>query len=154
MSTSDEARLVAWANEMQAVHQRLRDALAVARESAGTDDATPTADLLVFCRGFCAALSGHHSAEDAVLFPEIERRHPELTDVLAKLRQDHSMIEHLVTALDASTQRGDRSEVIEQHLDGIGAIMESHFRYEERQLLTVLETLDLDAELEVVFGPL
>lgn len=154
MSRSEAARLVAWASEMRAVHQRLRDALAVARESAGTDDATPAADLLVFCGGFCTALSGHHGAEDAVLFPEIESRHPELTGVLAKLRQDHSMIEHLVGALDAATARGDRSVVIEQHLDGIGAVMESHFGYEERQLLVVLETLDLDADIASVFGPL
>lgn len=32
--------------------------------------------------------------------------------------------------------------------------MESHFRYEERQLLTVLETLSLDADPGDVFGPL
>ena len=37
---------------------------------------------------------------------------------------------------------------------GVAAIMESHFRYEERQLLAVLETLALDADPEAVFGPL
>lgn len=38
-------------------------------------------------------------------------------------------------------------------MDGIGAIMESHFRYEERQLLGVLDALDLDAEVTEVLGP-
>lgn len=32
--------------------------------------------------------------------------------------------------------------------------MESHFRFEERQLLTVLETLELSAEVSAVFGDL
>ena len=32
--------------------------------------------------------------------------------------------------------------------------MENHFRYEERQLLTVLESLELDAEASEVLGPL
>lgn len=156
MTNADEARLIAWGKEMQATHQRLRDALDVARESVATGDspAEPASDLLLFCKGFCSALSGHHGAEDAVLFPEIERRHPELTDILAKLRQDHSMIEYLIVALDNATQRGDRGEVLEQHLDGIGAVMESHFRYEERELLSVLEKLELDVDATSAFGPL
>ena len=41
-----------------------------------------------------------------------------------------------------------------RHLDGVEAVMESHFRYEERQLLTVLESLDLAAETSEVLGPL
>lgn len=32
--------------------------------------------------------------------------------------------------------------------------MESHFRYEERQLLSVLETLELSADVDAVLGPL
>lgn len=32
--------------------------------------------------------------------------------------------------------------------------MESHFRYEERQLLAVLERLELEAEPRAVLGPL
>ena len=32
--------------------------------------------------------------------------------------------------------------------------MESHFRYEERQLLTVLASLDLDAAVPDMLGPL
>jgi hypothetical protein len=43
---------------------------------------------------------------------------------------------------------------LDRHLEGVAAIMESHFRYEERQLLTVLETLSLDASPEEALGPL
>lgn len=44
--------------------------------------------------------------------------------------------------------------MLARHLDGIGAIMESHFRFEERRLLTVLEALALDADPRDVLGPL
>ncbi len=64
------------------------------------------------------------------------------------------MIANLLDGLrNASASTSDADE-LEQHLDGIAAIMESHFRYEERQLLTVLETLQLDAAVAEVLGPL
>lgn len=156
MGEADETRLIAWGREMRAAHDRLRDALEVARGSVaeGAPQQPLGADLVVFCRGFCAALSGHHAGEDTSLFPLLETEHPDLADVLAKLRQDHSMIEYLVTALDAAAQRTATRGELERHLEGIGAIMESHFVYEERQLLTVLEALDLDADPRSVFGPL
>lgn len=43
---------------------------------------------------------------------------------------------------------------LDRHLEGIAAIMESHFRYEERQLLSVLDRLALDADPRDVLGPL
>jgi hypothetical protein len=41
-----------------------------------------------------------------------------------------------------------------RHLEGLAAIMESHFRFEERKLLDILQSLDWDAEPTAVFGPL
>ena len=55
------------------------------------------------------------------------------------------MIAHLLGALRTALEKGASPEELDRHLEGIAAIMESHFRYEERQLLTVLETLELDA---------
>ena len=149
-------RLIAWGAELRRVHQRLREALDVAQEElvdpVGTAD--PGKDLLLYCLGFCTALDGHHRGEDSTLFPAIEAVHPELAPVLKMLQQDHSMIAHLLGGLQAALDRAaDRSE-IQQHLDGIAAIMESHFRYEERMLLTVLEGLRLDADVTYVLGPL
>ena len=66
-------RLVAWSVEIRAVHNRMREALRVTREAvaAGAHDERASRDLLLFCRGFCTALSGHHVGEDTVLFPAI-----------------------------------------------------------------------------------
>ena len=113
-----------------------------------------TRDLLLFCHGFCTALTAHHEGEDRHLFPAIAEQYPQLRDALHYLRQDHSMIAHLVAGLQAAVARAAAPEELHRHLEGVAAIMESHFRYEERQLLTVLETLALDADPHAVLGPL
>lgn len=156
MSGGDTTRLVAWAQEMRRVHHRLREALAVTRAAVSDGDhgQPPARELLLFCHGFCTALTGHHEGEDRDLFPAVTARHPELAETVRKLKQDHSMIAHLLTALQAAADRAEPPEELDRHLEGVAAIMESHFRYEERALLTVLETLDLDADPHAALGPL
>jgi hypothetical protein len=153
---NQQRRLVAWAAEMRTVHQRLRGAVALARESAGATGQVmaESRDLLLYCWGFCQALSGHHDGEDAVLFPALEAAHPDLAPVLRNLRQDHSMIEHLVQGLAAAVDARRSPDELVRHLDGIEAVMESHFGYEERKLLALLDELRLDAEPRSAYGPL
>ena len=140
---------------MRRVHERLRDALRVTREAVDRGDKAgyPTRDLLLFCHGFCTALTGHHEGEDSELFPAIAAAHPGLRDTLRNLEQDHSIIAHLLGGLQSAIDRAASPAELDRHMEGIAAIMESHFRYEERQLLTVLETLDLEADVRSVFGP-
>ncbi|KRE39407.1 cation-binding protein [Janibacter sp. Soil728] len=152
MTEGEQTRLVAWAHELRAVHARLREALDLVR--AAGEDPEVARDLLVYCRGFCTALTRHHEGEDRHLFPAIASEHPELADTLRRLSQDHSMMSHLVGGLEAALDRDDPPERVHSHLDGLGAIMESHFRFEERALLRILETLDLDADPADALGPL
>ena len=156
MNEGDNARLVAWSHELRTVHERLRAALRVTRAALDGGEPTQraTRDLLLFCHGFCTALTEHHVGEDQVLFPAIAAAHPELAETLRYLTQDHSMIAHLVSGLEAATNRGAPRAEIDMHLEGIAAIMESHFAYEERRLLAVLATLELDADPFAVLGPL
>jgi hemerythrin-like domain-containing protein len=156
VTEGQKTRLVAWSHEMRTVHDRLREALRVTRTAVDAGDpATPAArDLLLYCRGFCAALAGHHESEDRALFPAIADRHPELRDTLRNLVQDHSMIAHLLAGLEDAVRRSATPAELDRHLEGVAAIMESHFRYEERELLTVLETLELDAHPHEAMGPL
>ena len=141
---------------MRRVHARLREALRVTREAVdrGVSAETPARELLLFCHGFCNALDAHHTGEDRTLFPAIEAAHPDLAPVLRTLQQDHSMIGHLLGGLEAAVRSRSSPEVLGGHLEGIAAIMESHFRYEERQLLTVLEGLALDADPGEALGTL
>ncbi|WP_155215834.1 hemerythrin domain-containing protein [Micromonospora sp. CP22] len=141
---------------MRRVHDRLREALEVTRAALADGEAAApaTRDLLLFCHGFCAALTAHHEGEDRELFPAIAAAHPQLRDTLRYLKQDHSMIAHLIGGLQAAVERAASPAELDRHVEGIAAIMESHFRYEERQLLAVLDTLALDADPHAVLGPL
>ena len=156
MTDRETARVVAWSDELRRVHARLREALDVTRDALqeGTGAADVSQDLLLHCHGFCAALDGHHQGEDRTLFLAIEAAHRQLAPVLRALEHDHSMIAHLLGELRAAIDRAAPPEELHSHLEGVAAIMESHFRYEERQLLTVLETLELRAEAAEVLGPL
>lgn len=137
------------------MHERLRESMALARRAIDGEVEVPEGmDLLVFCRGFCSALSGHHGSEDAALFPQILAERPDLEPVIDKLKQDHSMIEYLVGDLSAALDSGAAPADLHRHLDGIGAIMESHFGYEERRLLRVLESISPTGTPEELLGPL
>jgi hemerythrin-like domain-containing protein len=152
----ETTRLIAWSTELRRVHRRLRDALAVAQDAVSDDRNLEVAsrDLLLYCHGFCAALDGHHRGEDRTLFPAIEAAHPELVPVLRALERDHSMISHLLSGLRTAVDQSSPTQEIAMHLDGVAAVMETHFRYEEKQLLTVLETLDLHDAAGDALGPL
>jgi hemerythrin-like domain-containing protein len=156
VNEGEKARLVAWSRQLRGVHERLRKALTVTRQAlAAGEPAQPAArELLLFCHGFCTALTAHHEGEDRDLFPAIAEQHPELRQTLHYLQQDHSLIAHLLAGLQAAVARTAPPAELDQHLEGVAAIMESHFTYEERQLLTVLETLALDADPHAVLGPL
>jgi hemerythrin-like domain-containing protein len=146
---------VAWGRELHAVHERLREALSITRAAFDAGEAArATDDLLLYCRGFCAALTGHHQGEDRALFPAIAEQYPQLRETLRSLEQDHSMIAHLVDGLEEAVARSAAPAELDRHLEGIAAIIESHFRYEERQLLRVLETLALSLDPKDVLGPL
>lgn len=153
-----DARVRAWGAELRAVHGRLRDALEIARESVVEGSAPESAarDLLVYCWGFCAALTGHHRSEGSALFPEILAARPDLAPVIDELVRDHSMLDHLIGGLEKALTAGAPVAETLRHLDGIDAVMETHFRYEELRLAAVLDGLDDTAHLDrtTLFGPI
>lgn len=155
MCEDEKNRLIAWNRELAAVHQRLRQALGLTRDALGAGDVESVgADLLLYCHGFCAALSGHHISEDAALFPELSARYPRLTSTIAKLVQDHEIIATLLAQFDHALTASAAPDELVRHLDGLAAIMESHFSYEERELLDTLSTLRLEADPHTLLGPL
>ncbi|WP_226370324.1 hemerythrin domain-containing protein [Pseudonocardia oceani] len=153
-------RLRAWSEEMRRVHRRLVEALDLARESIEDEHTVDplAATPLLYCWGFCTALTGHHRSEDGALFPLLVDRRPDLAPVVAQLVQDHHMIEHLIGELQRAVEQEASTEVKLRHLDGIEAVVQTHFRYEERRLLDVLDALGVldDDELTAadLFGPI
>lgn len=164
MTDSNTARLAAWGQQMRTVHRRLQDALDLARDTI-EDGGTPgslASDLALYCGGFCAALNGHHRSEDAALFPAVLRDRPDLAPVIATLMQDHSMISHLIQGLEKALRTGIESRPREtetaallRHLDGIEAVMQTHFRFEEKKLVELLDTLQFEnSSATTLFGPI
>jgi len=153
LSNGDADRVIAWADELRRVHARLREALQLAYD--GDSDLDTEKDLLLYCWGFCVALDGHHRSEDATLFPAIVAARPDLATVIATLSHDHSMIDHLIAGLRSALEAGVSPEEKRRHLLGIGAVMETHFRFEEKKLIEVLEAsavLDLGNDPSRVLG--
>lgn len=150
----DADRLIAWDQELRLAHSRLRAALDATRAAlvAGQSGPDAASELSLFCIGFCSALDGHHRSEDDALFPVLRAEHPELGGMIDKLMQDHAMLAHLLAGLREAAHADHAT--IEGHLDGIAAIMESHFRFEEREILEPLRGLYLDRPVVEVLGPL
>lgn len=100
------------------------------------------------------ALDGHHRGEDTLLFPALAAQHPEIARVVSMLTRDHELIAALLARFDAAVRSTESPATLALHLQGIAAIMESHFRFEERELEPLLDRLELDADPGAVLGPL
>jgi hypothetical protein len=147
-------RVTAWGRELRLAHEALRRHLRGLRETitTGRPRSELSAQLGLFCVGFCAALTRHHSAEDGGLFPRVVEEHPDLAEVIGRLKEDHALLTRLLADLEEISGRAAADELL-GHLDGIEAIMESHFGYEERQLVGVLDAMTLaDASTRTMLG--
>ncbi|PSK88080.1 hemerythrin HHE cation binding domain-containing protein [Murinocardiopsis flavida] len=149
-STGPGARIAALGNQLVDVHIRLRDDLERLRADVDSfldGGGDLPRDLRSHCLAFCSALTRHHTGEDDGAFPALAERHPELRPVLEQLQQDHHVVtgilrslEVLVDGLGERTAAEDAQRV-RAELDGLSAILETHFRYEEKKLAAVLDTL-------------
>ncbi|PWD51372.1 cation-binding protein [Serinibacter arcticus] len=147
MSAVPRSRSAALAAELRAVHARLRRAVDLARAAidGGNPVALASTDLQVYCTGFCLALAEHHVAEDEHLFPAILGAHRDLADLVTDLQRDHSMLAHLIRGFDGALTAGGDEDTLSHHLDGIEAVMLTHFAYEEKRLLPLLTAEPADS---------
>lgn len=139
--------------ELVRVHQWLRDELAGIHDrlDANELDVMP---LRAHCVAFCAAITRHHTSEDTVGFPTIAGGLPELAPVLEALTRDHRLVEDIVRRLSellASTTP-DTVDEVRREVDGLSAILESHFRWEEKALVAALDTLTTERTTDELFG--
>lgn len=133
------SRTIAWSRQLADTHATLRARLRDLRALPDGSD-----DLLTHCLGFCSALTIHHEGEDTGLFAELVRARPDLAATVAALREDHRLVADIVAtvrdlAAESAEATPDRRAAIGRELDGLAAIMESHFRYEERAIGAALD---------------
>jgi iron-sulfur cluster repair protein YtfE (RIC family) len=143
-------RMAALSEQLIRVHQELRERLAsVRQEAAGVagPPGLPTAigeDLLSHCLGFCAAIHAHHTGEDDQLLPALRAAAPELAPVIDNLSEDHALVAGILrqvrTLLTPGTAPARPADLVRE-LDGLIAILESHFSYEERRLAKALDAV-------------
>jgi len=143
VASHDRDRAVAISLQLAQAHQELRRQLNQLK--AGLGQHRPEGDLLgTHCLAFCAALTSHHQGEDTGMFAELLRERPDLGGTVANLIQDHEMIASILSRVaeladHAAGSHGSALEAIGRELDGLAAIMESHFNYEERTISAALD---------------
>jgi hemerythrin-like domain-containing protein len=93
-----------------------------------------------YCQSYCAFVNGHHSLEDASVFPHLRRAEPEAAPVLDRLAEEHVVIHDLLDAVDRSLvglvrqTDGAALDTVEDALRTLGDRLLSHLAYEEREL--------------------
>ncbi|CAM5666299.1 hypothetical protein GCM10010222_16630 [Streptomyces tanashiensis] len=154
-TTSEPAdRLAAFGNQLVDVHLWLREELARLREELDSflsGAGTRPRNLRAHCLAFCSALTRHHTAEDRGVFPVLAQAYPDLRPVLDELARDHAQVEEILVSLQALLDTlpaepmsdPDPAEVrrVRGELDGLVALVESHFTYEEKKLVKALNEL-------------
>ncbi|MEV0457360.1 hemerythrin domain-containing protein [Catellatospora methionotrophica] len=143
MASPHGDRTVAFSLQLQRAHQELRRRVREIRANIG-DRTLPDDVLAHHCLAFCSALTEHHRGEDEGMFADVLRARPDLAPTVAKLVEDHGWITSILTRVDSLATRAAQSpgadlEAIGRELDGLTAIMDSHFNFEERVLSAALD---------------
>ncbi|MFI0374346.1 hemerythrin domain-containing protein [Actinomadura sp. 1N219] len=147
---SSRDRLMAFGNQLIEVHIWLREELASLRENLDANDvddaeARPR-ELRAHRLTFCTALNRHHSGEEDGAFPALAQQFPELLPVLDELRRDHQLVEESLQRLEtllAGLGKESDPLAVRRELDSLAVLMETHFVYEEKRIVTVLNALDM-----------
>ncbi len=143
-SHSPAGRLTTLGTQLIEIHHWLREELARLRATLDSPDSAGaglTRELRAHCVGFCAALDRHHSGEDGAAFRLLAEQAPELRPVLAELREDHRVVADLLRRVDVLLTGAADGPTVRAELDGLAALLESHFTYEERKLVAALDAV-------------
>ena len=93
-----------------------------------------------YCQSYCGFVNGHHSLEDASVFPHLRRADPDVAPVLDRLQEEHGVIHGLLDRVDAALVSLVRDadpaalDAVEESLRTLGDRLLSHLAYEEREL--------------------
>lgn len=136
-------RLTALGTQLIEIHHWLREELTRLRASLDSPDGggALSRELRAHCVGFCAALDRHHTGEDGGAFQVLADQAPELHPVLAELSADHRIVADLLRRIEALLAEAADGRSVRAELDGLAALLESHFTYEERKLVAALNHL-------------
>jgi alkanesulfonate monooxygenase SsuD/methylene tetrahydromethanopterin reductase-like flavin-dependent oxidoreductase (luciferase family) len=100
-----------------------------------------------YCAQYCRLVTTHHTIEDRSMFPALRHGDPRLTDVIARLEQEHQVIHGTLEGVDRALvgfvdEVGHGPELIEA-VDVLTDALLSHLSYEERELVEPIARLGL-----------
>ncbi|MGN9765216.1 hemerythrin domain-containing protein [Micromonospora sp. SD12] len=133
-------RLRAFGNQLVEIHLWLREELARLREGVDDPGVRPR-DLRAHCLAFCAALTRHHTGEDAGAFRVLGEQVPELAPVLRELEADHHIVADALRRVEELVGGAAPPDEVRAELDTLAALLETHFVYEEKKLVRALNGL-------------
>ncbi|WP_433237280.1 hemerythrin domain-containing protein [Streptosporangium sp. CA-135522] len=139
-----DGRARAVGDELVAIHARFREELTELRRQLA-EGKTPAlgTDLRTCCLTWCDALHEHHTGEDTLAFPLLEREFPQLAPTLDRLRRDRVIVAHLQRELreELSAAGTGNAQHVMVTLDRLAEQLETHFAHEEEQLFEALNRL-------------
>jgi hemerythrin-like domain-containing protein len=93
-----------------------------------------------YCQSYCGFVNGHHSLEDASVFPHLRRAEPAAGPVLDRLADEHVTIHHHLDDVDrvlvalVADADGPALDAVERALQTLSDRLLSHLAYEEQEL--------------------
>jgi hemerythrin-like domain-containing protein len=130
------------------VEQVKAGALAVGEARSAINEMTMRQNdwtLGAYCASYCRVVTGHHSLEDAEVFPHLKRADPGLAPVIDRLHEEHLVIHEVLEEVDAALVAfvGDSSDfsALEEALNLLSDTLLSHLAYEEQQIVEPLARL-------------
>jgi hypothetical protein len=97
------------------------------------------------CARYCSVVAQHHGAEDAVMFPHLAGREPQLTPVIGRLTEEHLVIHDAIQEVDRALvqhmTRPENHDAIQAAIDYLTDALLSHLAYEEQELVEPLARL-------------
>jgi len=121
-----------------AVHGAFRRELALIRSEVAASGAGVGAQLRVNCLSLCQGLGNHHLGEDTMLFPALERAHPDLAPALARMRDEHEVVKGLLDELRRVLDTGDPASLLVE-VERLTDALQAHLDHEEERLVPLLD---------------
>jgi alkanesulfonate monooxygenase SsuD/methylene tetrahydromethanopterin reductase-like flavin-dependent oxidoreductase (luciferase family) len=99
-----------------------------------------------YCAAYCRIVTGHHSLEDASMFPHLRRAEPRLAPVIDRLEEEHRSIHEVLEDVDRALVafvaddlgQSDGTKRLQGAVDLLTDTLLSHLAYEERELVEPL----------------
>ena len=93
-----------------------------------------------YCESYCRIVTGHHSLEDAALFPHLRASDPDARPVIDRLEEEHEVIHDVLDDVDRAlvalvSDEPGALDRLRHVVDLLTDTLLSHLAYEERELL-------------------